>query len=166
MAAVFVYFEAHLAQHLPSIYLPTKKNPATCTPTRSFHQSLFGRDAEFAAALAAPVALISARGDPLESVRDALASRADARGRALADQSVFVRMDDMTVRFFCPEGGGQLACLGCTLAPALRINIAFRRQAPLNRRSSNHSPSSFCPTTPYIHPNFNPARLLRGARRF
>jgi hypothetical protein len=62
------------------------------------HPSLFGKDKDFAEAVNVPVALVSAKGDPLESVQDVVAARP-----ALAAKSVWRRYDDMTVGF----GGGR-----------------------------------------------------------
>lgn len=71
------------------------------------HPSLFGRDAELAAAVTTPVALVAAKGDPLEAVRDAVV----AKGGALAAKSVWLRFDDMEVCCCCcADWVGKLRC--------------------------------------------------------
>lgn len=63
------------------------------------HPSLFGQDKEFASAVRTPVALVSAKGDPLETVQEVLEGRPE-----LAAKCVWKRMDDMTHGFCAARG--------------------------------------------------------------
>ncbi|KAI8470605.1 MAG: Alpha/Beta hydrolase protein [Monoraphidium minutum] len=63
------------------------------------HPSLFGRDKELAAACRVPVALVSAKGDPLESVQEVMDGRPE-----LGPKCVFKRMDDMVHGFTAARG--------------------------------------------------------------
>lgn len=82
-----------------AIALQAGADAATFSAAGGMHPSLFGKDKEFAEAVNVPVALVSAKGDPLESVQDVVAARP-----ALAAKSVWRRYDDMTHGFCAARG--------------------------------------------------------------
>jgi len=89
--------------HLTASFLPPPHcNTHAHTTARSLHPSLFGKDKELAAGVQAPVLLVAAKGDPLETVKEVLDGR-----EGLGDKCVYWRMDDMTVSVW----GGALGCV-------------------------------------------------------
>lgn len=84
------------------------------------HPSLFGRDAELAAGVACPVALLSAQGDPLESVQQVIEGRPE-----LAPKSVFKRFGDMTHGWCAARGDWKDPHVAARATEAIGILVDF-----------------------------------------
>lgn len=104
-----------------SVAMTAGADAGTFSACGGFHPSLFGRDKEFAAAVNVPVALVAAKGDPLEAVKEVL----DGRGGDLAGRSAWRRMDDM-IHGFCAARGDFKDDLVCKrVAEAVDLVAGF-----------------------------------------
>ncbi|KIZ07756.1 hypothetical protein MNEG_0201 [Monoraphidium neglectum] len=84
------------------------------------HPSLFGKDKEFAEALLRPVALVSARGDPLETVQEVVNGKPD-----LAPKCIWKRMDDVEHGFCAARGDYKNEVVTQRVAEAVQLLAGF-----------------------------------------
>ncbi|GBF94598.1 hypothetical protein Rsub_06713 [Raphidocelis subcapitata] len=104
-----------------SISLQAGADAATFSAVAGLHPSLFGRDADLAAGLKVPAAVVSAKGDPLESVQEGVAKASPA----LAARCVWRRMDDMTHGFCAARGDFRDPSVCARVGEVLQLLTSF-----------------------------------------
>lgn len=88
------------------------------------HPSLFNRDAELAAAAACPVAVLAAKGDPLESIKAVFDARPD-----LAPRCVYRRYDGMTHGYMAARGDFAAPEVAAAVGESIELLAGFFKAA-------------------------------------